>query len=154
MLIPYLVFFPWFDLVSNILPELCEVRRPISWPCFSSLVDLWWRPQTLADPCHSLAPASLDYQLLWPLCQLHPSCSNRPSGVLVCLGSNATHSVIFMIWQFCVKKEILPPSAIHYPSLSKNLWSSMTQEAKKYNLLTLLFSILHHREDAYKGSAI
>lgn len=98
VLIPYLVFVSQFALVSNILPELCELETKVNW--------------FLMKPPHPGRPMFILWlqlpltQLLWPLCKLHPSCSNRPTGVLICLGSNVTRSVIFMIWQFCVKKYI------------------------------------------------
>lgn len=61
------------------------------------LVDAWWNPQILGDPCSFfLAPASLDYQLVWLCCKLRPSCSEKPSGVLIYLGSHETYSFIFI----------------------------------------------------------
>jgi len=85
--------------------------------------------------------------MLWPFCKLHPSCSKRPSGVLIGLGSDAAHRLIFTIREFHVKKEILPSSATSYHYCPRTFGSSMIQEAKKYNLLISLFSILHCRED-------
>lgn len=72
-----------------------------------------------------------DCQVFSPFCKLHPSCSKRPSRVLICLGSDATHRVIFIIRQFHVKKEILPSSATSYPLLSKNLWFFNDSGGKK-----------------------
>lgn len=113
VMVPISHFFSFslFALVSNVLPEVYELDTMVSWS--------WWSPQILADQ-GSLGLASLDCWVHWPFCKLHPRCK-RPSGVLICLGSDATHGVIFTTREFCVKEEILPSSATSYTLLSKNL---------------------------------
>lgn len=94
------------------------------------LVDLDEAPKSWQTHVCSLGLASLDRRVRWPFCKLHPRCK-RPSGVLICLGSDETHRVIFTTREFCVKEEILPSSATSYPLLSKNLWFFSDSGGKK-----------------------
>lgn len=78
-------------------------------------------PKSRQTHVHSLAPASLDYQLLWPFYKLCSSCSKRPSGMLMCFGSDATQCRFYNLAVSCKERN---SSSLNYhnPLLSKNLW--------------------------------
>lgn len=145
--IPYFVFFSWFTLVSNVLPELCELETKVSWSLMKHpnpgrpMFILWLQlPLTVTCSGHlvSFIPAAAKglVECWFFLAQMQRTVLYSQSG-------NSTERKEFFLHQ-------LPPT----PYYLRTFDSSVIQEAKKYHLLTLLFSILHCREGDYKGSAI